>query len=74
MSYEINVSRNGSHVFATHERSLTDTKKARETLYLFKEKFPEKEGYNVTISYKPLISYNCWLNEKGELLNHYYDK
>ena len=50
MYYEINVSKNGHHVFATAERSLT-TITATHALYkLFKEKFPSEEGYLIEVT------------------------
>ena len=50
MYYEINVSKNGHHVFATAERSLT-TITATHVLYkLFKEKFPPEEGYLIEVT------------------------
>lgn len=48
--YEINVALNGKHFFATHERSLTDQWKMLDCLKVFKEKFPESEGYSITVS------------------------
>ena len=51
MYYEINVSHNGKHLFATAERSLT-TREDMEKLYgIFKEKFPEYDGYKVSVTY-----------------------
>jgi len=50
MSYEINVSLNGKHFFSTHKRSLTFGNKANEMAILFLEKFPKKEGYEVTLT------------------------
>ena len=51
MYYEINVSLNGQHLFATAKRSITN-KIALEVIYrIFKEKFPQEEGYNITVSY-----------------------
>ena len=50
MYYEINVSLNGKHLFATHERSLTGEWKAREVYNVFKEKFPKEEGYDITVT------------------------
>lgn len=44
MYYEINVSLNGKHFFATSERSITNDEKLKEVYYTFKEKFPESEG------------------------------
>ena len=47
MYYEINVSLNGRHLFATAERSITDKSKLKQVLEVFKEKFPESEGYKL---------------------------
>ena len=50
MYYEINVSLNGKHLFATAERSI-DNKRELENVYsLFKEKFPESEGYKLSVT------------------------
>ncbi len=50
MHYEINVSLNGRHFFATHQRSAPIEDKARQLYDTFKEKFPEHEGYSITVS------------------------
>lgn len=50
MGYEINVSLNGKHFFATHERSITNIWKLQEVLPIFMEKFPEAEGYEITVT------------------------
>lgn len=50
MYYEINVALNGRHFFATAPRSLTDEKAARTMFELFRAKFPEAEGYSLTLS------------------------
>lgn len=49
--YEINVSKNGQFVFATAERSATSPSSAKKLFKLFKEKFPESEGYEVEVTY-----------------------
>lgn len=49
--YEINVSVNGQHFFATADRSITSESKATALVKLFRVKFPEEEGYQVTCSY-----------------------
>ncbi len=50
MYYEINVSLNGKHFFATDKRSIT-TKRALEEVYpVLKEKFPQEEGYDILVS------------------------
>jgi hypothetical protein len=48
MHYEINVSKNGYHYFATHERSIQTEEQMKEIVHLFKQKFPESEGYKIT--------------------------
>lgn len=51
MYYEINVSLNGQHLFATDKRSITN-KIALEVIYrIFKQKFPQEEGYDIMVSY-----------------------
>ena len=42
MYYEINVSKNGRHYFATAERSITSFTQAEGLYKIFKEKFPER--------------------------------
>lgn len=51
MYYEINVSLNGKHLFATHERSITDKWKLEAVYKVFKEKFPKEEGYDIGVTY-----------------------
>lgn len=50
MYYEINVSLNGRHLFATAERSITTSRQAEEMYKLFLEKFPEKDGYKLDLT------------------------
>lgn len=50
MYYEINVSKEGVHLFATAERSLPTREAAKRVLHLFLEKFPKSEGFHVVIS------------------------
>lgn len=50
MYYEINVSLNGKHLFATAERSITVSWDAEKIYKLFKEKFPENEGYKISVT------------------------
>lgn len=49
MWYEINVSHNGTHVFATSQRSLTDKLKLRLAHSLFLTKFPKGDGYEILV-------------------------
>lgn len=50
MHYEINVSLNGTHFFATHKRSLRIKSDMEKVHKVFKEKFPESEGYVVSVT------------------------
>ena len=49
--YEINISYKSVHFFATHERSITSEEKLKNVLKTFMEKFPESEGYGISVSY-----------------------
>lgn len=57
--YEINVSKNGKYVFSTAERSATNIWEARKLYKLFKEKFPESEGYKIDVTYWECIGHKC---------------
>lgn len=62
MYYEINVSLNGKHFFATAERSITN-KYALEKVYnVFKEKFPKEDGYEITVQYWEKTGRNIEMN------------
>lgn len=50
MPYEINVSLNDQHFFATHERSARYEDKMKELYSAFKEKFPKSEGYEISVT------------------------
>ena len=50
MYYEINVALNGHHLFATAERSITTLSELKKVYCLFKEKFPESEGYTLMVT------------------------
>lgn len=49
--YEINVAKDGKHLFATHERSLNTEHKTKEVYDKLVEAFPANEGYDISISY-----------------------
>lgn len=49
--YEINVSLKGRHLFATAQRSLKTQAEADSLLGVFKVKFPEREGYKISMTY-----------------------
>lgn len=51
MYYEFNVSKNGRHFFATHERSVTTQTEAETMNSVLTVKFPESEGYKVSCTY-----------------------
>lgn len=55
--YEINISLNGKHFFATAKRSINDKQELNEVLLVFIMKFPKDEGYEISISEHPQISY-----------------
>ena len=49
MYYEINVSLNGEHYFATSERSITNERTAKILAVDFNSRFPKKDGFLVTV-------------------------
>lgn len=51
MYYEINVSLNGRHFFATDKRSITTKRALKEVYPIIKEKFPQEEGYDILVSH-----------------------
>jgi hypothetical protein len=55
MWYEINVSKDGKHYFATHERSITTISLAVEIRDRLKKAMPEEEGFKFTITQKQTI-------------------
>jgi hypothetical protein len=57
--YEINVSHNGVHLFATAQRSLTDHSRAMEVLKEIKRRFPETEGFNAKCTYWAVTGYDA---------------
>jgi hypothetical protein len=50
MHYEINVSYMGVHMFATHERSITDRNKLVLLMRKFLVIFPNDKGYELTVT------------------------
>jgi hypothetical protein len=48
MYYRINISRNGNHLFATADHSLTDHADFLFCLDILVAKFPKDEGYDLT--------------------------
>ena len=56
MSYEINVSKNGRHVFCTGEGSIRTLGEASDIIKRLEVAFPKDEGFFVTIA-KRVITY-----------------
>ena len=48
--YEINVARDGKHLFATAERSISCSWELASILPTFRKKFPEEEGYKISVT------------------------
>lgn len=48
--FEINITLNGKHFFATADRSITNKSKLNEVYNVLKEKFPESEGYGISVT------------------------
>lgn len=48
--FEINVSCAGRHVFATHPRSVTTEQECARLYNLFREAFPLRDGFHITVS------------------------
>jgi hypothetical protein len=49
MYYEINISKNGVHYFATAERSLKDFDGAQRVAKDLQARFPKRDGFIVTL-------------------------
>lgn len=63
MYIEFNISLNGKHFFATHERSCTNSNEAYEFKKVLLEKFPQSEGYKITATLNPQRSYGIDLSK-----------
>lgn len=50
MWYEISVSKNGSHFFATHEKSIKTHNKLIDVLKEFVKVFPEEDGFKISVT------------------------
>lgn len=50
MYYEITVSVNGRHLFATAERSIIADWQLDNIYEVFKTKFPKEEGYKISVT------------------------
>ena len=49
MHYEINVSLDGQHYFATSKRSINSLGQANAIFEHFSDLFPAKDGYKITV-------------------------
>lgn len=65
MWYEINVSHNGKHFFATDKRSITSPSEAKVAWDIFKKKFPESQGYKLTMSRNETTGYDVTADYNG---------
>jgi hypothetical protein len=76
MYYEFNVAQSGCHLFATAKRSVTSSSEAERLARLFKKKFPESQGYSITISYYPERGYatdvSSFLDDTSQLFKEAY--
>lgn len=63
MYYELNVALNGKHFFATAPRSITDQHTASAMFVLFREKFPEVDGYTITCTRWETAGYKMELTD-----------
>ena len=50
MSFEINISKNGKHYFATAERSLITLGEATKVYNELKEFYPESQGFKLSMT------------------------
>lgn len=50
MHYEINVSLNGHHFFATAPRSITSEDELNKVYPTIRAGFPESEGYSISVT------------------------
>lgn len=48
--YEINVSKDGRHLFATAKRSIANKWDLERVFPIIKRKFPEDEGYKISVT------------------------
>ena len=58
MYYEINVALNGSHFFATADRSIDGKQKLKKVLSVIVNKFLLSEGYHISVTYYRKIGHN----------------
>jgi hypothetical protein len=59
MSFEINLSLNGRHLFATHKRSMQSVFEVPEVYRIIAAKFPASEGFGISLTEMPEIHYGA---------------
>jgi hypothetical protein len=75
MHYEINVSHEGRHLFATHERSMRSVEECKRVLEEVTKRFPESEGFAISVfRYEDkgtMVNANVILRPKGTRASAY---
>lgn len=61
--FEINVSLNGEHYFATHTRSINSEQKGKKLVSELKTIYPESKGYKISLSYVQTTSQKVDLSD-----------
>jgi hypothetical protein len=61
--YEINVSLNGEHHFATAPRSIKTADVCKARMRMFKKRFPESEGFEITATHWECLGYSVFFPE-----------
>lgn len=67
MYYEINISLNGRHLFATAKRSITTNSELKKVYPVIKSKFPKEEGYSIMVIKDPQMQYGVSQEELDKL-------
>ena len=63
MYYDVNIALNGRHYIATAPRSITSKDDLKKKLPVLKEKFPESEGYSISVSRVEEVGYHINIDE-----------
>jgi len=72
--FEINVSLNGRHYFATSFRSIQTKEELRIVYADFERKFLEKDGYSLSVCFIPAVHYYVNIDTKtGNINNSFYN-
>lgn len=71
--FEIVVSNKKGHLFATEERSCVTSSEVENVLTVLKEKFPESEGYKISVSFIYCVGYGIdTTKDIGKQVNDIY--